>query len=68
MFQEFVARVSRLELGIKHAQVFQELNIYPRWQRYRHENFPTPSTGRPLELRLIVRPRRLQPRPSRFFA
>jgi hypothetical protein len=46
----------------------RELNNYPRWQRYWHENFPPPSTGPPLELRSIVRPRRLQPKPSRFFA
>lgn len=46
----------------------RELNNYPRWQRYWHENFPTPSTVPPLELQSIVRPRRLQLKPSRFFA
>ena len=68
MFQESVARVSQLESAINQSQVTRELNNYPRWQQYRHENFPTPSMAPPLELRLIARPRRLQPRPSRFFA
>ena len=68
MFQESVARVSQLESGIKYSQVTRELNKYLHWRRYWHENFPPPSTGPPLELRSIVRPRHLQPRPSRFFA
>jgi hypothetical protein len=67
MFQESVARVSQLESTINQSQVTRELNNYPRWQRYRHENPQTPSTAPPLELRSIARPRRLQPRPSRFF-
>lgn len=68
MLQESVARVSQLETAINQSQVTRELNNYPRWQRYWHENSPTPSAALPLGLRSIARPRRLQPRPSRFCA